>query len=318
MSDSHQAAQSVDTWPPLPLPDWLDTLDTLHMWTQIVGKVKLALTPFVNEWWNVGFFVTPRGLTTGSIPTGERIFSVDFDFIGHNLYIYASDGSVRTMQLTSRSVADFYFQFMDELRAMGIEVTINTRPVELPHPDPIRFDSDHDHATYDPVAVHRWWRILVQGERVLQRFRTPFYGKSSPILFYWGSFDLSHTRFSGRPTTPPAGPRFFQIAEDQENFACGFWPGNVSSYGVRLGEPAFYAYHYPEPDGCKVAQVRPAEAKYELNMGEFIFRYEDARRSASPEQAVLDFFQSTFDVVSDLAHWPRTFLEPTPHKGTQP
>ena len=317
MSDPQQISQPGEAWPALPLPDWLDTLDTLHMWTQIVGKVKLALTPFVNEWWNVGFFVTPRGLTTGSIPTGERIFSIDFDFIGHSLYIYASDGLVRTMRLTPRSVADFYAQFMDELRAMGIAVTINTRPVELPHPDPTPFDLDHEHASYDPEAVNRWWRILVHCERVLQQFRSPFFGKSSPILFYWGSFDLSHARFSGRPTTPPAGPRFYQIAEDQENFACGFWPGNISTFGITLGEPAFYAYHFPEPDGCKVARIRPAEAKYEMNMGEFIFRYEDARRSASPEQAILDFFQSTYAAVSTLANWSRELLEPTQQKGRQ-
>jgi hypothetical protein len=317
MSIQRQDTATNENWPTLPLPDWLETLQTLHMWTQIVGKVKLALTPFVNEWWNVGFFVTPRGLTTGSIPTGDHLFSIDFDFIGHSLYIYASDGSVSTMQLTARSVADFYAEFMDTLRLMGIEVTINTRPVELPEPDPIPFDLDHEHATYDPDGVNRWWRILVQGERVLQRFRTPFYGKSSPILFYWGSFDLSHTRFSGRPTTPPSGPRFFQIAEDQENYACGFWPGNVSAVGVTLGEPAFYAYHFPEPHGSKIAEIRPAEAKYELNMGEFIFRYEDARRSPSPEQAILDFLQSTYAAVSNLANWPREILEPTQQKGKQ-
>lgn len=314
MSQSH-AASTDDVWPALPLADWLDTLDTLHMWTQIVGKVKLALSPFVNEWWHVGFYVTARGLSTGSIPTGKRIFSVDFDFIGHSLYIYASDGSVRTMQLTSRSVADFYAQFMGELHTMGIEVTINTRPVELPDPDPVPFERDHAHASYDPDAVNRWWRILVQSECVLQQFRTPFYGKSSPILFYWGSFDLSHTRFSGRPAPIPSGPRFFQIAEDQENFACGFWPGNVSSYGVTLGEPAFYAYHYPEPDGCKVAQVQPPNARYELNMGEFIYRYEDARRSDSPEHAIIDFFQSTFAVVSNLANWPHELRETMQQKG---
>ena len=299
---------NTDTWPALPLAEWQDTLDTLHMWTQIVGKVKLELTPFLNEWWNIGLFVSARGLTTGPIPAGERIFEVDFDFIDHNLTIQTSAGERKMLPLIPRSVANFYAEFMATLAAMGIEVTINPIPSEVPNP--ISCDINEVHASYDPDAVNRFWRILVQTQLVLQRFRSGFSGKSSPILFYWGSFDLSHARFSGRPADPPSGaPRFLQIAEDQENFACGFWPGNIGYSGITYGEPAYYAYFYPSPAGLSEVTIRPDAAGFDTTMGEFILRYEDARRAPSPADAVLEFFESVYEEGADRANWDRALLE---------
>jgi hypothetical protein len=293
---------AVEDWPELPLNAWQDTLDTLHMWTQVVGKVKLELTPFLNEWWNVALTVTARGLTTGPIPAGNRIFEIDFDFIDHTLNVMTNLGEVRALPLVPRTVASLYAELMATLEALGIAVTINPIPCEVP--DPIPCDVNETYASYDPEYVVRWWRILVQTELVLQRFRASFFGKSSPILFYWGSFDLGHTRFSGRPADPPAGaPRFFQIAEDQENFACGFWPGNVSAAGITFGEPAFYAYHFPAPEGFNEAPVRPDAAYFDTAMGEFILRYDDARRTASPEDAVLEFFQSSYEAAAAAANW---------------
>jgi hypothetical protein len=285
------------------------------MWLQIVGKVKLELTPFLNEWWNIGLFVNARGLTTGLIPAGSEAFEVAFDFISHDLTILTSSDEVRTIPLTPRSVASFYAEFMETLAALGIEVKINPVPSEVPNPIPC--DTNEIHASYDPEYVNRWWRILVQSHLVLQRFRASFAGKSSPILFYWGSFDLSHARFSGRLTDPPAGaPRFLQIAEDQENFACGFWPGNVGYSGITFGEPAFYAYHYPTPAGYSAEPVRPGAGYFDKTMGEFIFRYEDARQSTSPENAVLEFFQSTYEAAAGRANWDRGTLESVPGRET--
>lgn len=310
-----------ERWPPLPWDAWKDTCETLHMWTQIVGKVKLELAPFLNELWEVGFHLTARGMTTGIIPAGDRVFEVTFDFIDHNLYVVVSDGQVKTMRLVARSVADFYGEIMAIMRSLGIEVAISTLPVEVP--DPIPFEQDRIHASYDPDSAHRFWRILVQTAQVLQRYRSPFAGKSSPILFYWGSFDLNETRYSGKPAPPPKGaPRFFQIAEDQENIACGFWPGNPNATGVTLGKPAFYSYTAPAPPGFKDAAARPGEAHYNSTLGEFILPYDDARRAASPEEAILDFFQSTYEAGARLAGWDRSRLERKPaqaghHLGSQ-
>jgi hypothetical protein len=303
-----------EPWPALPLNEWRDTQETLHLWTQIVGKVKLELTPFLNEWWNVAFTLTPRGLTTGIIPAGAGAFAVDFDFVDHALLIRTVDGRIQTMPLRPRTVATFYTEFLAIVRAMGIEVAINPLPVELP--DPIPFDTDKTHRSYDPEPVQRWWRIMVQTEKILQQFRSPFTGKSSDINFFWGSFDLSATRFSGRPAEPPQGaPRFLQLAERQENFACGFWPGNVTMSGVTLGEPAFYAYAYPEPPGFREAMVSPAAAGFPPALGEFILNYEDVRHDAAPAQAIHDFFQSTYEAAADLGHWDRLSLEQIPPKG---
>jgi hypothetical protein len=222
-------------WPALPHEEWKDTLETLHMWTQIVGKVKLELAPFLNEWWEVGFTVTARGLTTATIPAGRRIFQVDFDFLDHRLDIRVSDGTARSLPLAPRSVADFYHEFMAALAAPGIQVQVMTTPVEVENTIP--FDQDQVHAAYDAEYVTRWWRIMVQVERLLQQYRTTFVGKSSPVLFYWGSFDLNATRFSGRPAPERTWPaRWRALAEDQEQAAAGFWPGSGT-----MQEPAFYA-----------------------------------------------------------------------------
>lgn len=303
-----------ERWPALPYDGWRDTCETVHRWTQIVGKVKLALTPFLNEWWEVAFHLTARGMTTGIIPYRDRAFEVEFDFLDHDLSIRTSDGGTALLTLAACPVAEFYAEFMDALHGLGIELEIDPMPVEIP--DPIPFDTDHEHAAYDPDFVHRWWRIQLETVKVLQRFRAEFVGKSSPIHFFWGSFDLSHTRFSGRPAPIAQGmPRFFQLAEDQENYACGFWPGNANSAGATLGEPAFYAYTYPKPDGFEAAPVRPNAAGYHAALGEFILPYESVRRSDSPERTLLAFFQSTYAAAATLGGWDRGALEREPPPG---
>lgn len=307
----------TERWPALRYDKWRDTCETLHLWTQIVGKVKLALVPFLNEWWNVPLYLTARGMTTGIIPYQDRAFQVQFDFIDHTLTVEASDGERQTLSLTPRSVADFYGDFMSMLRAIGIEVTITSLPVEVPNP--VAFDADRTHASYDPAHVTVWWQVQLRTKKVLQRYRSNFVGKSSPIQFFWGSFDLNHTRFSGRPAPiAPGMPRFFQLAEDQENVACGFWPGNPNSAGLTLGEPAFYAYIYPEPDGFKMASVRPQGAYYHANLGEFILPYEELRRSANPEGDLLAFFESTYEAAATLAGWHRDALERGGGTAAQP
>jgi hypothetical protein len=305
------SSDHTQPWPALPWEEWRDTCETLHMWTQIVGKVKLHLAPFLNEWWEVTFHLTSRGMTTGLIPYRDRAFDVTFDFIDHNLSIRTDDGIVKTMPLVPRSVADFYGDFLSTLRAIGIEAEIDPMPTEVPHPIPC--DVNHAQSAYDPDPVNRWWRIQVRTAMVLQRFRSGFVGKSSPIHFFWGSFDLAHSRFSGRPAPAPEGaPRFFQIAEDQENFSCGFWPGNANAAGVTLGEPAYYAYIYPAPDGFRDATVRPAAARFNETLGEFVLRYDDVRRSQTLEEDLLAFFQSTYEASANLAGWNRAALERKP------
>jgi hypothetical protein len=290
-------------WPALPYEDWKDTLDTLHMWTQIVGKVKLELVPFLNEWWQVAFTVTARGLTTSTIPFGHHVFQVDFDLIDHRLDIDLSDGTSRTIALEPRSVADFYRTFMAALEELGIHVQITTNPVEVENTIP--FDQDTVHNSYDPEYVTRWWRILLQVDRLLQRYRTPFVGKSSPVLFWWGTFDLSETRFSGRPAPEKEWPaRWMTLGADQEHASAGFWPGSG-----KVQAPAFFAYTYPEPPGCREAAIQPESAFYHLDVSEFILPYEEVRRSPSPGQMILDFFQTTFEVGATLAGWDRAALE---------
>lgn len=304
-------AHIIDPWPSLPYDEWKDTLDTLHMWTQIVGKVKLELAPFLNEYWNVALHLTARGMTTGIIPYGDRAFEVRFDFVDHNLFIETSDGAIKALSLVPRSVADFYGDFMETLRALGISVSINTMPSEVPNPIPC--DINQVYSSYQEEYVTRWWQIQLQTEKVLQVYRSSFVGKSSPIQFFWGSFDLSHTRFSGRPAPVMEGaPHFFQVAEDQENIASGFWPGNTNYGGHTLGEPAFYSYIYPAPGGYASASVQPALAYYDETLGEFILRYDDARRSSSPAETLLTFFQSTYEVGANLAGWDRARLEHAP------
>jgi hypothetical protein len=292
-----------DTWPALPYDEWKDTLDTLHMWTQIAGKVKLELSPFLNEWWNVGFLLTARGLTTSTIPAGRRIFEIDFDFLDHRVEIHVNDGSSRSIPLLARSVAAFYNELMGALQALGIEVTINTAPQEVENTIPL--DQDEVHASYDPEYVTRWWRILLQTDRLLQQFRTTFVGKSSPVLFWWGSFDLSEMRFSGRPAPQREWPtRWMALGADQEAFAAGFWPGSG-----RMKEPAFYAYAFPEPPGCREAVIRPDAAYFHPDLSEFVLPYERVRSSADPDRSIVDFFRSTYDVGATLAGWDRDALE---------
>ncbi len=292
-----------EAWPSLPYGEWTPTLTTLHMWTQVVGKVKLELTPFLNDWWNVTFRVTARGLTSGMMPSGQRMFQVDFDLVDHRLTIFVSDGSSRTMPLGPRSVAAFYREFMDMLESLGIQVKINTHPVEVDNGIP--FENDQVHADYDPPYVNRCWRILLGVTRLLERYRTPFIGKSSPVQFWWGSFDLATTRYSGRPAPPRQWPaRWMALGAEQEYAMAGFWPGNE-----RLPEPAFVAYTYPEPPGCRTVTIQPDAAYFHPDLAEFILPYQTVRLAEDPDQLILDFYRSTYEIGATLAGWDRQALE---------
>ena len=303
-----QSSPTIAAWPELPLAEWRETQETLHRWLQIVGKVALARTPFLNQWWHVGYSLTTRGLTTGLIPDGERAFGIDFDFIGHALTITTTTGEQRALPLIPRSVAAFYEEFFTTLASLDIRVTIDPMPVEIVNPIPC--DVDHERDAYDAAAVERWWRIMLSTELVLQRYRTPFVGKASPPLFFWGSFDLTMTRFNGRPASlPPGAPVFMQLAEDQENVACGFWPGNANYAGLELGEPAFYAYIFPEPASFPAASVRPAAASYRRHFGQFILPYAAVRALPDPAAGVLDFFTSAYEAAAESAGWDRAALE---------
>ena len=290
-------------WPSLTLESWKDTYATLHMWTQIVGKVRMALTPPVNHWWNVPLYVSSRGLTTSTIPYRTSPFEIWFDFIEHQLVLQLSSGSRKTFPLTPRSVADFYQEFRDMLRSSGIEVKIWHMPVEVPNPIP--FDEDRVHASYDPAAVSKFWRILLSVQCVFDAFRSLYVGKCSPVHFFWGSFDLAVTRFSGRSAPPRSGAdRITQEAYSHEVSSVGWWPGSGQIAG-----PAFYSYMAPEPEGFRNARVRPATAHYDAQLGEFIVMYEDVRTSATPSAALLDFCQSSYEAGANLANWDRDALE---------
>jgi hypothetical protein len=299
--------KEINGWPSLPFEEWRETCATLHMWTQVVGKVRLAQAPHVNHWWQVPLYVSARGLTTSPVPYGERTFEVDFDFVSHRLLIETSDGDSREMKLAPRTVADFYGEFMSHLGSLGLEVRIWTTPVEVLNPVP--FEEDEAHASYQPEYANRFWRALVQAERVLQKFRSRFLGKCSPVHFFWGSFDLAVTRFSGRPAPPhPGAPgvadSITREAYSHEVSSAGFWPG-----GDALPEPIFYAYAYPEPEGFKDFAVRPDAAYYNTDFREFVLPYEAARRAADRDGALLDFLQSTYEAAAELGHWDRTSLE---------
>jgi hypothetical protein len=297
------STQSLDTWPALPLDAWRDTYATLHMWTQIVGKVRMALSPPVNHWWHVTLYVTARGLTTSPIFYGSRSFELQFDFIDHNLLIQTSEGTSKALGLFPRSVAEFYHEFMGALHALTIDVLINPLPQEVP--DPIRCDQDTVHCTYDAATAHRFWRALVQVDRVFKQFRTGFIGKCSPVHFFWGSFDLAVTRFSGRraPERPGADP-VTREAYSHEVISCGFWPGSGP-----VQEAAFYAYAAPGPARLEQAAIRPASAWYSPELGEFLLRYEDVRTAPDPDGMLLAFLQSTYDAAAELAGWDRAALE---------
>jgi hypothetical protein len=291
-----------EQWPPLAYEDWKDTYATLHMWTQIVGKIALAQAPPLNHSWSITLLVTPRGLVTHTLPHGARTFTMEFDFIDHQLVIRTSDGDVRSIALAPRSVANFYADVMATLKGMGLPVKIWPMAVELPVP--IRLDTDEVHHTYDAAQAHRCWTILSQVARVLEGSRCDFVGKCSPVHFFWGGFDLAVTRFSGRPAPPRDGPAFMREAYSHEVISHGFWFGS----GAVL-EPAFYAYAVPEPPGLKAARVQPRGAFYHGELGEFILPYETVRKADSPEHAIIAFVDSTYDQAANLARWNRPVLE---------
>ncbi len=297
-----------ERWPELDYNQWSDTLETVHMWTQIAGKTALANRPFFNQWWQVGLHLTPVGLTTGQMESKQGAFAVDFDFIGHRLVMRSSSGLSRTIELYPRSVADFFEEFQRTLEPFGVAPMEWPVPAEMP--DPIPFADDTFHAAYDRDAVTRWFRINASTDLVLQRYLSPFQGKSSPVLFYWGSFDLNVARFSGRKADPPAGaPRFYQLAENQENISCGFWPGNVTASGLTLGKAAFYAYAYPAPDDIDSATIEPRAAHWDSTFGEFFYFYDDLRAEADPDNALLQFFESTYLAGARRAGWDLDQLE---------
>ncbi|HKM48056.1 MAG TPA: DUF5996 family protein [Terriglobales bacterium] len=299
----HTVADQPECWPTLPLDSWKDTYATLHMWTQMVGKVRLRLTPLVNHWWNVALYVTARGLTTSRIPYGQRAFELWFDFIRHQLVLETSDGIVKTLPLEPRAVADFYQKFMAMLRSAGIEVKIWRMPVEIPNP--IAFDQDRAHSSYDPAAVEKFWRILLSVDAVFSQFRSGFIGKSSPVHFFWGSFDLAVTRFSGRRAPErPGADAMTREAYSHEVSSVGFWPGSGD-----IKDAAFYSYTVPEPPRFKDALVRPNAAHYAPKLGEFILMYEDVRKSQSPTASLLEFCQSTYEAGASLGNWDRAALE---------
>ena len=295
-----------ERWPALPYDAWKDTYATLHMWTQIVGKVALALAPPLNHSWGIALQVTPRGLSTRPLRHGGRSFTMEFDFVDHRLVVRTSDGEERSLRLEPRTVADFYAVVMALLSDMGLGVRIWAMPVEIP-PPLIRFDEDTVHASYDPVYARRFWRILRQVEEAYTRARCSFVGKCSPAHFFWGGFDLAVTRFSGRPAPLREGPAFMREAYSHEVISHGFWPGS----GVVL-EPAFYAYAVPEPVGFKDVRAQPDAAFYHRELGEFILPYEAVRTSDSPEAAIRTFVESTYEQGADLAKWDRVALEHWP------
>jgi hypothetical protein len=291
-------------WPALPFAQWKDTYATLHMWTQIVGKVRLALSPPVNHYWGCALYVSSRGLTTSPIPYADGAFEVRFDFIAHSLEITSTTGKSRSFRLTPRTVAEFYAEFMAALESLGIDVKVWTMPVEVPRP--VRFNLDKDHKSYDPEYAHRWWQVLVATVTVFREFRSRFIGKCSPVHFFWGSFDLAVTRFSGRRAPERLGAdAVTKEAYSHEVISVGFWPGD----GEIIKDAAFYAYAAPEPAGFGECPVRPPKAFYSKEKSEFFLMYEDLRHSADPDVALLEFCQSTYEAGADAAKWDRKELE---------
>ena len=315
MTDVRYAEAAPARWPALPLDSWADTLATLHMWAQIVGKTRLSHAPMVNHWWQVALYLTPRGLTTSAMPGGDgvRTLSVDFDFIDHRLDVCSSDGRGASVPLAAQSVSAFYAAYLAALESLGLEARIRPVPVETAVAIP--FADDREHASYDPRAAHTWWVILSEAHRVLERFRGRFLGKSSPTHFFWGSFDLAQTRFSGRRAPKHGGgvpncPDYVMVeAYSHECASVGLWAGSPGMPG-----PAFYAYAYPEPAGYAARSVRPGGAGYDGAMREMILPYDVVRRAASPDDAILDFAQSAYDAAAELGKWDRAALDRPPHE----
>ncbi len=306
-------------WPALPFAEWKDTASTLHMWTQIVGKIRLTLSPWTNHSWHVTLYLTSRGLTTSPIPLGAYTFEIQFDFIDHQLLIDKSDGTRRTIPLKPQSVAEFYRSVMKALSDLELPVTINTTPNEIENPIP--FDHDDEHRSYDPEYANRFWSVLVQSDRVFKEFRSRFCGKCSPVHFFWGSFDLAVTRFSGRTAPPHPGgvphlpDEITREAYSQEVSSLGFWPGNAAA-----PTPIFYSYAYPEPPGFAQSKIQPDTALYLAKLREFILPYDEVRTAEKPDQVLLDFAQSTYDAASKLGKWDRDALEekkPALHSASQ-
>ena len=293
-------------WPALPLDSWRDTRDTVQMWTQIAGKICLALTPRVNHFWNIALHITPRGLATPPLPFGDRTFTMTFDFVGHELVIQLSDGAREALPLRPQTVADFYHALMTTLHRLGIDVKIWKMPVEVP--EPIRFDEDTTHRSYDAAQARRFWEVMLAIAPVFQAFRAEFIGKCSPVHFFWGSFDLAVTRFSGRPAPErPGADTITRESYSHEVISHGWWPG-----GGAVNEPAFYAYAAPEPDGLKTTAIEPAAAYYSLELSEFVLPYEAVRRAADPEAELRAFLRTTYDAAARLGKWDRATLERQP------
>jgi Family of unknown function (DUF5996) len=299
----------VNRWPELPYAAWKDTCATLHLWTQIVGKIRLAQTPWLNHSWHVVLYLTPRGLTTSPIPYRGRSFQIDFDFIDHVLWVRLSDGHFRQLMLAPMPVAEFYSGLFAEMAELGLEIRMDTMPCEIA--DAIPFDQDRTHSAYDREYATRFWRALLLAHEVLAHFRTGFVGKASPVHFFWGSFDLAVTRFSGRPAPRhPGGVPHMPDAVAREAYShevssAGFWPGG----GGPVDYPAFYSYAYPAPEGFASAAVRPAQAFFSKELGEFLLAYEVVRTAQDPERTLMEFLQSTYEAAADLGHWDRAALE---------
>jgi hypothetical protein len=299
----------ANRWPELPLAAWQDTCDTLHLWTQIVGKARLAQTPWINHAWHVVLYVTARGLTTSPIPYHGRAFQIDFDFIDHVLWVRTSDGHFRQIMLTPKSVAEFFSELLTALTELGLDVHISTMPCEIA--DCIPFDQDNTHGSYDRDYANRFWRTLLSTHEVLRRFRSGFIGKVSPVHFFWGSFDLAVTRFSGRRAPPhPGGVPHLPDAVVREGYShevssAGFWPGG----GRPMTDAAFYSYAYPPPEGFASAAIRPPGAYFSKELGEFILPYQVMRTASDPDSTLMAFLQSTYEAAANLGHWDRTALE---------
>ncbi|HTC76580.1 MAG TPA: DUF5996 family protein [Edaphobacter sp.] len=290
-------------WPALPWGEWEATANTLHMWTQIVGKTRLALTPLQNHWWNVPLYVTAHGLGTSAIVCGDDVLDVEFDFVAHVLHLRLGSGADKTMKLKPLTVADFYKEYLECLAALGVSVEIRPMPVEVANP--IRFDLDTEHKSYDPEYANRFWQVLVQAEKVFREWGTGFLGKVSPVHFFWGSFDLAVTRFSGRPAPPrPGADKIQREAYSHEVISAGFWPGN-GGYGAA----AFYCYAAPVPEGLAEVKVRPEAAGWDKALGEFIFKYDALLTEGLPEKALMEFLESAYGAAADAAKWDRAALE---------